>query len=886
MSVIWLRGLIAQRAGRLLAAASGIAIAVALLASLGAFFTASKATMTQRAIASVAVDWQVEVTATAQPGQVLTALRGDPGTVDALPVGFADTTGLSATTAGTTQTTGPGSVLGLPTPYRSTFPTAIRTLAGSASGVLVAQQTAANLHVAPGDTIRIGRAGRAPYSTTVNAVVEIPQIDSLFQRVGAPAQSQPTAPPDNVVLLPAGQFHTAYGPFVRTRPDLVSTQIHVLRDHHLPADPAAAYTVATNSAHHLEAAVSGGGIVGNNLAAALDSAREDALYSQILFLFLGSPGAFLAAALSAAVAASGATRRRQEQSLLRARGSTQSQLMRLALVEAVLIGVLGGVVGLGAAAIIGRLSFGSVSFGVTTGNALVWAAVALVIGVGIAVVTTVVPARGDLRQATVAEGRMSIGRHRRPLWMRFGLDLVLLAGSLAVFWSTSRNKYTLVLAPEGVPTISVNYWAFLGPALLWVGSALLAWRVADLVITRGQPVVSGALRPAVGNLATVVTSAMYRQRRVVVRSAVLVGLALSFAISTATFNSTYRQQAEVDAQLTNGADVTVTEPPGSSVGPHAAAALADVPGVKAVEPLQHRFAYVGADLQDLYGINPQTITRATSLQDPYFQGASAPQLLTRLAAQPDAILVSAETVNDFQLVRGDQLRLRLQDTQTQQYTDVTFRYVGIVNEFPTAPKDSFLVANASYVADQTGSDAVGAFLVGTGGQNTTSVAAQVRAVVGSAATVTTINDSRNLVGSSLTSVDLSGLTRLELGFALLIVAAAGGLVTALGLTERRRTLAIAMALRASPRQLRSFSVGESAFVAVLGLLTGSAAGWGLSQMLVKVLTGVFDPPPTSLAFPWTYLVVVAVSSVVAIGGAAVLTAGRAREYAQAHLREL
>ena len=49
------------------------------------------------------------------------------------------------------------------------------------------------------------------------------------------------------------------------------------------------------------------------------------------------------------------------------------------------------------------------------------------------------------------------------------------------------------------------------------------------------------------------------------RSAVLLALALAFAVSTATFNATYRQQAEVDAQLTNGADVTVTESPGADV---------------------------------------------------------------------------------------------------------------------------------------------------------------------------------------------------------------------------------------------------------------------------------------------------------------------------------
>lgn len=85
-----------------------------------------------------------------------------------------------------------------------------------------------------------------------------------------------------------------------------------------------------------------------------------------------------------------------------------------------------------------------------------------------------------------------------------------------------------------------------------------------------------------------------------------------------------------------------------------------------------------------------------------------------LAATPDSILVSAETVKDFQLRPGDPLALRLTDRATRHQKPVTFHYVGVVNEFPTAPKDSFFVANASYISAQTGSTAVGA----TGNQPT------------------------------------------------------------------------------------------------------------------------------------------------------------------------
>lgn len=547
---------------------------------------------------------------------------------------------------------------------------------------------------------------------------------------------------------------------------------------------------------------------------------------------------------------------------------------------------LGGVLGLIGAGAVGAATFGSVRFGTTARTSVVWAGLALVLGFFISAAVIWLPARRDLKRSTAVEAMAVVSRNSRPLWMRYGLDIVLIVAALAVFWVTSRTKYALVLAPEGLPTISVNYWAFLAPGLAWIGAGLLAWRLCDLVLHRGRHVVAGILRPAAANLATTASWMMARQRGVIVRSAVLVGLALAFATSTATFNATYRQQAEADAQLTNGADVAVTESPGTGTPPSAADQIAGVTGVRAVEPLQHRFAYVGSDLQDIYGVNPSTIGDSTSLQDAYFQGGTAKDLLTRLATTPDGVLVSAETVLDYQLTTGDVIRLRLPDARTSSSIMAPFHYVGVVNEFPTAPKDSFLVGSASYIASQTGSDAVGTFLVDTGGSDTSAIAADIQRVVGTNAKVTDITQSRGLIGSSLTSVDLSGLSRIELFFALLIVAAAGGLVTGLGLTERRRSLAIAHALGASPTQLRRLTVGEPAFVIVAGLLAGALTGWGLSQLLVKILTGVFDPPPAHLAVPWAYLAVAGVCTAVAVAGAASFVGRRSRLHAGEQLREL
>ncbi|HEV7146167.1 MAG TPA: FtsX-like permease family protein [Pedococcus sp.] len=882
MSLIWLRGLLRRRGARLAALAVGVAVSVALIAALGAFLSGSKATMTQRAIGSVATDWQVEIQPGADVAATLAAVRHATGVGTALPVPYAQASGLSAVTNGTTQTTGSAVVLGLPPGYRTAFPGQLRTLSGAPSGVLLAQQTAANLHAQPGTAITIQLPGGAAATVKVDGVVDLPQADTLFQHVGAPAGAQPSAPPDNVVLLPTQTFDRLIGARSGTA---VVTQIHVRRSAPLPSDPAAAYEQVTAAAHHLEAQQSGAVRVGDNLAAALDAARSDAAYAQVLFLFLGAPGALLAALLTSALAATGGERRRAEQALLRLRGLTSSAVLRLAMVEAAVVGLAGGLLGLGLGALASRLAFGAGSE-VSASATISWFAVAFVAGLVVAAATVVVPAVRDLRHSTVVAARLTVGRKGKSPWMRWGLDVILLAAAGGVFWASGSNNYSLVLAPEGVATISVSYWAFLGPALLWVGGALLLWRLLTLLMVNGRPLLGRALAPLTGRLTRVATANVSRQHRTIARSAVLLALALSFAASTAIFNATYQAQAEADAQLTNGADVTVTEPPSGTTGPQEAKALARVPGVRRVEPLQHRFAYVGADLQDLYGVRPQSITGVTALQDAYFQGGTAKALMRRLAAAPDSVLVSAETVKDFQLTPGDTLRLRLVDGRTHRLITVPFHYAGIVKEFPTAPKDSFFVANADYVAKATRSDAVGSFLLDTGGTGQPEVARAVRSLVGTSATVTDITTTRAQVGSSLTSVNLRGLTRLELFFAVLLAAGSGGIMLAVGLAERRRTTALLTVLGATAAERRRLLLSEAVVVAVGGLIGGALIGWALSAVLVKVLTGVFDPPPSAMALPWPYLTLTTCAVVAALGCAAALGTRPARIPAVEQIREL
>ena len=851
MIALWLKGLIHERQGRLAGTIAGITLTVGLLAALGGFLGESASSMTRRAISGVPVDWQIEVAPGIDPSSIAEALRKAAAVEELQTIGYADAESLEAATVGTVQTTGQGKVLGMDSGYRHAFPGQFRLLLGDLDGIVLAQQTAANLHATVGDTVAIHRTGLPPVEVRVGGVAELPNANSMFQAVGAPAGAGPQAPPDNVLLLPIAQWHRYFDPQAAVRPDSVRMQLHVGLDHTtLPDSPQAAYLAVQRAAHNLEVRMAGSGMVADNLGARLASTRSDASYSKVLFLFLGTPGALLAALLTLAVAASGADKRRRDQALLRLRGAPPAVILKLAAAEAACVGVAGAALGLGLAAIYGRPSLRIDLFSPSLAG---WSIAAAAAGLVLAAVSIVLPAWFNSRNETVSGARLPIGRHASRIWRRIGLDYVFIVLAAIVFWRTRATGYQVVLAPEGVPAISIDYQSFLAPLLLWLGLGLLTVRLCLAGLERGRAPLAALLRPISGSLAGLAATAMSCQRNRITQGVALVALAFAFATSTAIFNTTYQAQALVDAELTNGADVTVA---GTMQAPAALRLkeLGALPGIAAAQPMHHRFAYVGADLQDLYGIDSRHIGEATRIANAYFQNGNAKTTLAKFAATADGILVSDETAKDFQLQLGDELNLRLQNASDHQYRPVKFHFIGVVREFPTAPRDSFLVANAAYVAQQTGADTAEVVLLKTSAPPA-DLAAAARKVVADlpGVKVSDIGEARHLIGSNLTFVDLTGLTRLELAFAVLMVAGSTGLVLSLGLTDRRKMFAVLSALGAKPRQLGAFIWSEAVSVFACGTVVGTAAGFVLAWLLIELLTGVFDPPPEALGVPWLYL---------------------------------
>src|SRR5207237_1692324 len=131
----------------------------------------------------------------------------------------------------------------------------------------------------------------------------------------------------------------------------------------------------------------------------------------------------------------------------------------------------------------------------------------------------------DARQLTIVSARSSADRARRPLWLGAYLDLVCLVLAALIFWKTAASGYQIVLAPEGVAAISVDYWAFLSPLFFWLGMGLLGLRLTWILLTRARPFVNIGLQPIAGQMAPLVAGALSRQPRRMAAGVALTGLA-------------------------------------------------------------------------------------------------------------------------------------------------------------------------------------------------------------------------------------------------------------------------------------------------------------------------------------------------------------------------
>ncbi len=871
--------LLVRNPGRSVTTTVGTALATGLVTAVLLFGVASSTTLTRRALAAVAVDEQVVLAEGADRQQAIAIAAADPAVRTTLPFDIAHFDAAERTAgASATQTSG-GVIVGIGSSYPSATKS-FETVGGAIEpgAVAISRDLSSNLGAVAGDTVTIHLAGGAAVELKVSGVVDTTGADTVLGPLDAARRAAGANPPANVAVMsiddverliltriPPGTLSSdasdsakagAVLPVFAPEP-AVRREVHLVLDHaQVPGDPAAATSWFDGVRRRLERQGGGAFQVVDDSSSALEPIAADLAWGQILFVFLALPGVVVALGLERLAADATRDSTRRHVAWMRRQGATALALATVIIGASALAALAGAIVGVVVGALVAGTLYGAdlLSSGATGPIALIVIGTMAVM-TAISMATAGLAVRRDIARE-IAPGAEALVRPTPAAWRRFRLDgLLLVAGVAAVVLIPQVRP---VITAEGNPTVSLAISAFVAPCLLWAGLTLLVLRLTEAASRLGG--IRRGLRRAGGVTGELAGASLAARGESVGPVVVVVALAISFAVSVVVFDATYSQQQRVDARLTLGADLKAT--PKAAVDGTAAQQLAG-PGVVTATPFVDRIVYVGPEAQDLLAIDPAKLPGVAPLSDSFFAGTTADAAMAALRSEADGILVSAETARDYSIVPGDRVRIRVPDANGN-LRQVDFRMVGVALEFPTAPKDAFLVANLDWVRRQTGNEKISFVLAASSG-DPADAGRRLADRLGPGWTVEDLTSTTARLANAVTSVDLGRLVAVDLGFALAIIAIGVFLFLAAAFADRSSELATLAAVGAEPRQLRATLSIEAGAIIGAAVTSGTLAGLAIGAVLIGVLTGIFDPAPAAPAVPVAGVLLIAALAFLASG---------------------
>ena len=752
-------------------------------------------------------------------------------------------------------------------------------------GALLSVEAARTLGTAPGGTIAMQIPGRdEPLQLPVSGVVDLARALPLFSSRKAAKLEEFLYVPNSVVISPElfrdviipafGRERATVGAVTRSFPTL---EADVLVDRErLRADPATALQQTTAIARAMDQIAPGQGYLIDNISNTLAVASDDASAGRRMFLFLGLPGALLAAFLAAYAGSVLAATERREHATLRVRGAHRGHLRTIVLAKAVVIASVGSVVGvllgLASAAVI----LGTKALFEAAPSALATSAV-LAAGVGLAItaIALYVPARRSVRRE-VSEERRELRTSRVPIWRRFGFDIALLIVAVAIEVVAIRRG--ALDPPVGSVyaglAISLPTQLLPAPLIVWVGGLLLCVR-AMLGIVSHTPTPSnrrfGAIVPGI-------SSRGLRRRSGDLASGIVgLGLVVALGVSLGLFASTYQTTKAADARFALGADLRITPSVLSADRPDASyASVLTVPGVSAVTPVVfdlENAVLIGPRNQkrkNLAAVAPEGLARVAPLPDQVFVDATAADSIAALGADPRGVLIDEETADDLSVDVDDPVDIILA-LGTKRETQAHFRVVGLFERFPGTAAGANLVIDLDRYGKVIGDAPIDFFLATAEDRSPDGLARAVSSLnTGPGASdpihVDTTETALDKDQSSLTAVNVNGLVRLNMFYVLLMSATAIAIFVFGLLLQRRGEYVALRAQGLRSAELRALVLLEAAVVTICGLAAGLIVGTLTAFLSIRILRGLFilDPqltlPPGRLATLGTLVVAAALVS--------------------------
>ena len=436
--------------------------------------------------------------------------------------------------------------------------------------------------------------------------------------------------------------------------------------------------------------------------------------------------------------------RRNEIAVLRSRGSTTAQLVGMAILEALLLGLVGMLIGTPLAQLVAQF-FGKarsfLDFSAVSNLKISVTSESLRFGLVAAAVTLtamVLPTIGAARHTVITYKQDRARQTRRPWWQRAYLDILLLIPAGYGMYLLQQSE---VGAPGGAAALPAD--PFQNPLLLLV-PALGIFAVA-LIVIRLLPVLMSMVAwiASKSNSVGILMAARYLARSTSGYSAPLILLVMTLSLSTftATLAQTLDRHMHDQTFYKVGADVHVIElgelqggaatglggtPAGSQSGQSGqdttGAAAADqtenwvflpvsehlkVPGVQAAS----RVAEIKARVLASQAVSDATLIGIDRIDFPQvafwrrdFASLSLGSLMNDMARTSEGVLVSWDLLQKYNLKLGDNIRVGAY--ALGQSVEIDYKVVGTFYYFPTwYPEEGpLIVGNLDYLFEQVGGE--------------------------------------------------------------------------------------------------------------------------------------------------------------------------------------
>ncbi len=785
-----------------------------------------------------------------------------PGVAAADRLGFVDLPAGSVRGSTGRAVRGAIRIFGFDRRYQRHYPS-IRVVSGSLrpGAAVLSVEAARALRVGAGGRIRLGLPGGRSLSLPVGGVADLSRATALFASRQTRELEDFVYVPDAVVLDP-GTFERAVVPafraasaagggIARTAP-LLELDVRIDRSR-LRAEPGTALGQTRTIARAVRRIAPRQDYLIDNVSNTLQVARDDAAVAKRMFVFLGLPGALLAAFLAAYAGGILAAAQRREQASLRLRGAHRGHLLRLLACRTLVLAGTGSSLGTGIGFLSVLVVLGSSAFlEASAGQLAASAAIAAAVGIAVTALALYVPGHRSLSREIAAErGELALGP--APAWRRLRLDIALLVAAgigEAVAFGTGAFD-----APPGSVyagrAVSLPSHLLLAPIAVWVGGLLVCVRLFQAAASRVPVPASPRYGPSVrGTLART----LRRRSWSLGGGVVAVGLVVALGTSLAFFAGTFDGAKAADARFVVGADIRVT-PSVLSTRPHPSsyARRLAVPGVSVATPVVFRLENAvltgpfDQERADLAAIDPAGFARVAPLSDSFFVGGTAAAAIAALERDRRGALVEAAAADNLRIEPGSRVKV-LFARGTRRQTLVTLRVVGLFTRFPGFPRGVSVVSNLAYYEAATGIRKADFFLLAAGGRGHAALTRAVAAIrTGPGRRDRLVVDTREAAldkdQSSLTALNVHGLLDLD-SFYTLLMAAAGIAIFVFGtMLQRRREYVTLHARGMRIREIRALVLGEAALVGLCGILAGLAVGSGMGFLLVHVLRPLFVLPP-------------------------------------------